>query len=176
SATAEGGKWVVRLDDLKAGGPYEMTVAGSNTLTLKNVLVGEVWVASGQSNMQWPVSLSADPEKTVRESANPKLRLFTVKISQGNVVVPSLKPRSDLVLTTGWQESGPDSVKDFSAVAYFFGRDLQKALDVPVGMINTSWGGTVAEAWTSREALEANPDLKYLLEVLQRRLENAPRE
>ena len=78
STTAKGGRWLVRLDPLEAGGPFEMTVAGSNTITLKDVYVGEVWVASGQSNMEWPVRVNADAEATIRNSKNPLLRLFTV--------------------------------------------------------------------------------------------------
>jgi sialate O-acetylesterase len=149
------GKWMLKLPEHKAGGPFTLTFRGKNTLTLKDVYVGEVWVCSGQSNMEWPVSLSANPQGAIQNAKNPKIRLFTVphRVSESPVADVSAK----------WLECGPATVPGFSAVAYFFGRDLQKALDVPVGLIHTSWGGTVAEAWTTREALEANPDLKYLL-------------
>lgn len=150
--TAKDGKWSVALDDLKAGGPYELTIAGKNRVTLKNVLVGEVWVCSGQSNMEWPVQASADPDKVKAGSANPKIRLFTVQRNN------AAEPTTD-IKTTGWQECGPQTVPGFSAVGYHFGKHLQKALDVPVGLIHTSWGGTPAEAWTSPKALAADPHL-----------------
>jgi sialate O-acetylesterase len=154
-ATADGGKWAVRLQPLKPGGPFELTIAGKNTLAFKNVLVGEVWVAGGQSNMEWPVSASANPRQAIESSANPKMRLFTVghKISE--------KPEADV--RGKWQECGPQTVPNFSAVAYYFGRDLQKTLGVPVGLIHSAWGGTVAEAWTTPAALEDDPALRGLL-------------
>lgn len=154
TATTKDGKWMVRLEKLKAGGPFEMTISGKNTIQLKNVMVGEVWICSGQSNMEWPVSHSADPEKTKANSKNPKIHLFTVKKAS------SPTPLTDV--TGQWAECGPDSVMGFSAVAYFFGRDLQKALDVPVGLIHTSWGGTPAELWTSERVLTSTPELKNL--------------
>jgi sialate O-acetylesterase len=165
--TARDGKWMVRLDNLKAGGPFEMTIAGKNTLTLKNVLVGEVWVCSGQSNMWWTVALSADPEKNIKNSANPMIRLFTVPDR------PAATPQHDVV--GKWEQCGPDTVKNFSAVAYFFGRDLQKARNVPVGLIHSSWGGTVAEAWTSRGALEAYPELRGMADQFAMNLKNYPK-
>jgi sialate O-acetylesterase len=155
STTADGGRWAVQLDKLKPGGPFELTIAGKNTLTFKNVLVGEVWVASGQSNMEWPVAASANPKETIAKSANPRIRLFTVPKRVADKPVDDVKGQ--------WQECGPETVGPFSAVAYFFGRDLQKALDVPVGLIHSSWGGTVAEAWTTPAALEDADDLRGLL-------------
>ncbi len=156
SATATQGKWLVTLEPMQAGGPYEMTIAGSNTLHFNSVLVGEVWICSGQSNMEWPVSSSADSEKTVAESNYPSIHLFTV------TKTPASAPRD--TLQGKWQSCGPETVGRFSAVGYFFGRDLHKALQVPVGLIHTSWGGTPAEAWTSLPALEAEPRLRYLAE------------
>jgi sialate O-acetylesterase len=151
-----GGKWRAMLDNLKSGGPYEMTISsGDEKITLKNILVGEVWIASGQSNMQWPVKLSADAEKTIAESANPMIRLLTVPREPAN------EPR-DLV-NVAWVECNPQTVPEFSAVAYHFARELQAKLGVPVGIINTSYGGTPAEAWTSRRALEAVAELKSLV-------------
>jgi sialate O-acetylesterase len=156
STTAQDGKWMVHLEELKAGGPYELTITGKNSVQLKNVLVGEVWVCSGQSNMEWPVRLSADAEKTIAESSNPMIHLF---------IVPKTPAASPLHHVQGtWQTCGPATVGNFSAVGYFFGRDVQKARNVPVGLIHTSWGGTPAEAWTSQAALEAEPALKYLAE------------
>jgi sialate O-acetylesterase len=167
STTAKGGKWLVRLDNLKAGGPYELTIQGTNTVPIKNVLVGEVWVASGQSNMEWPVRLSADPEQTAANAKYPLIRLFTVP----HTARPT--PQSDV--QGSWKECGPETVIGFSAVAYFFGRDLHKARNVPVGIINTSWGGTPAEAWTSRPALEAHPQLKGLVDKYEQAVANYPK-
>jgi sialate O-acetylesterase len=149
------GRWVVKLPPLPGGGPYTLTIQGKNTITLKNVLAGEVWLASGQSNMEMKLKDCAGGKEAVADSKNPNIRLFKVphKIAA--------EPTTDL--DAKWQDCNPDTVADFSGVAYFFGRDLQKALNVPVGLIESNWGGTVAEAWTPRANLEANPDLKKLI-------------
>ena len=149
------GKWSFRLNPPKAGGPYEMTLTGKNTITIKNILVGEVWVCSGQSNMQWSVQASANPKEEIAEADYPKIRLFTVKRTVAE------KPQSDC--EGNWSECSPDTVPGFSAVAYFFGRELHKQLNVPIGLIHTSWGGTPAEAWTRRGVLEANADCAPIL-------------
>jgi sialate O-acetylesterase len=154
ATTAKHGRWMLRLENLKAGGPFEMTITASNTIRIKNVLVGEVWICSGQSNMEFPVSACANAKEAVADSKNPMIRLFTVPHRTGFVPRHSLKG--------AWKECEPHTVGDFTAVGYFFGRDLQKALGVPVGLIETSWGGTLCEAWTSRRALEQHPDFKDL--------------
>ncbi len=151
------GRWQVKLRTLEAGGPYELRVAGHQSqITLRNVLVGEVWVGSGQSNMQWPVSRSLHAQQEIAGANYPQIRLFTVppKVSD--------KPLEDCEGT--WRECSPETVGHFSAVAYFFGRQLHQQLGVPVGMIAASWGATPAEAWTSRQALESEPTLKPLLD------------
>jgi len=155
SATATGGRWRVDLNNLKPGGPFEMTIAGADTVTVKNVLVGEVWIASGQSNMQWTVNRSDDPETTIAQAANARIRLLTVPREAAD------KPQDSV--NVAWVECNPQTVPEFSAVAYHFGRALEAQLQVPVGLINTSYGGTPAEAWTSKPALEAVPELKKLL-------------
>jgi sialate O-acetylesterase len=162
--TAKDGKWLVRLEDLKAGGPFEMTIQGKNKITVHNVLVGEVWIASGQSNMEWPLVASADAQKHIAASNNLNIHLFTVPHNAIGIA------QQDVVGT--WKECGPDTVPGFSAVAYFFARDLQKTLDVPVGVIHTSWGGTPAEAWTSRSALTAYPELKGYIELQNKGIES----
>ena len=149
STTAKDGRSRADLAPLKAGGPFEMTIAGENTIKLGNILVGEVWIASGQSNMQLSVKQSDNPEQTAKESANPQIRLITIP----RRATP--EPQSDV--DAKWQECGPASVPDFSAVAYFFGRDLQKQLKVPVGLISTNYGGTPAEAWTSHGGWSRSP-------------------
>lgn len=157
-------QWRVILEDLMPGGPYEMTIAGKNTVTLKEVYVGDVWVCSGQSNMEWPVRLSSDPQYAITNSKNPNLRLFTVPKTVATAPVRGVLGK--------WVECGPDTVANFSAVAYFFGRDVQKAGNVPVGLIHTSWGGTPAEAWTSRPSLAADTQLKGYVEAYEKTLDN----
>ncbi len=149
---AKGGQWMVRLKKLKAGGPDELTVTGKNHITLKNVLVGEVWIASGQSNMEFPLKASFEAEKDIAASANPMIRLYTV---------PKLKadaPTNNV--PASWLECESKTCPGFSAVAYYFARDLQKALQVPVGVIHTSWGGSPAEVWMSESVLASNPSYK----------------
>lgn len=146
STVAKDGKWMVCLKPLKAGGPFTMTISGENTIELQNILVGEVWVASGQSNMQWTVKNSLNSEQNIAGSKDPMIRLFTVPRKT------ALTPQS--TVEASWVECGPETVPDFSAVAYFFGRDLRKAMNVPIGLINTSWGGTRVQAWTAIRHLE----------------------
>jgi sialate O-acetylesterase len=153
STTAKNGKWMVKLAGLKAGGPDMLTVEGRNKIEVKDVLVGEVWICSGQSNMEFPLKASFEADQDIANSANPNLRLFTVPKLKTNEPVDDVK--------AGWQECNPDTVKNFSAVAYYFGRDLQKARGVPVGLIHTSWGGSPAEVWIREGVLAANPGYKH---------------
>ena len=157
------GNWSVKLPKSKAGTGYTLLVQGKNTILLKNVAVGEVWIGSGQSNMEWSVNASYDADKVKAAATNPKIRLLTV--NKRTSATP-LSDQDDLKHFTAWTECSPENVRTFSAVAYHFGNHLQKNLpgDVPVGLIHTSWGGTPAEAWTSIEALEAVPELKYYVE------------
>lgn len=144
------GRWVALVETGDAGGPFALTIAGNNTIELKNVLVGEVWVCSGQSNMEWSVNACSDDDKKSAKSQphNPMLRMFTVKRAT---------PTSPQTDTSGsWVDAKPETVGGFSAVGYFFGRDLNKSLKVPVGLIHTSWGGTRAEAWTSKGTLDGH--------------------
>jgi sialate O-acetylesterase len=157
SATAGAdGKWQVRLQRLKAGGPHTLTIAGKNKIVLSDILVGEVWIAGGQSNMERQLGLRAgqqpidDWEKEVASATHPQLRHFGVE------QVKSLTPLA--TVKGAWAVCSPDTVKDFTAVGYFFGRDLEKARHVPVGIIHSSWGGTPAEAWTSEAGLRALPE------------------
>ncbi len=149
------GRWRVDLAPLTAGGPFELTVAGSNTLTFRDVLVGEVWVCSGQSNMQWPVDRSLNAEQEIAAADFPRIRLFSVTQTIAE------KPRDDVSGT--WRACSAETVPQFSAVAYYFGRELHKSLDVPVGLIQAAWGGTPAETWTSLATLEADPNLRTIL-------------
>lgn len=149
------GNWSVKLTPLKAGGPHELVVSGKNTVRFENVLVGEVWVCSGQSNMQWPVSAANDPDLEIRMANYPDIRLITVP------QVGTQEPQSDF--NGQWQACTPDTVRDFSAVGYFFGRQLHRTLDVPIGLIDNAWGGSAAEAWVRRDLLEADERYQPLL-------------
>ena len=154
--TAKDGKWQVSLKPLEAGGPFKLTIAGpANKIQVGNVLVGDVWVAGGQSNMEMSVGGCVNGPATIAESANSQIRLF------GFDHRGSPKPESEIG-GGAWNECGPKSVGNFSAVAYFFGRDLQKKLHVPIGLISANVGGTTAERWMSKEALEAATDLKAM--------------
>lgn len=146
------GLWSVYLKPGGAGGPFELTVNGNNAVTIKDVLVGDVWIASGQSNMEFGMKNVMNAAAELAAVNKPKIRLLHVK----NKVADH--PLDDLDVWP-WQEATPDSIKDFSAVAYFFGRDLQDKLDVPIGLIDTSWGGTPAESWTSLRALSSDASL-----------------
>ncbi|MBN1555028.1 MAG: 9-O-acetylesterase [Phycisphaerae bacterium] len=150
TATADkDGKWMIRLPALQANDkPQTMTIqAGGESRKLNNILIGEVWLASGQSNMEWPVSASDNARQEIDSANHPNLRLFTVgkKISHD--------PLEDA--DGGWEECSPHTVPGFSAVAYFFGRDLLTQEKVPVGLIDSSWGGTPIEAWSSRATYAA---------------------
>ncbi len=140
------GSWKLKVATPKAGGPYEISISDGKSLKLRNVLIGEVWVCSGQSNMEMPVKgYKNQPvlgsSDAIALSANPNIRLFTVKKTT------SLEPLDDF--TGDWKTCVPENVYEFSATAYFFGLMLNKALNVPVGLINTSWGGTRIEPWIS---------------------------
>jgi len=144
------GKWKLKVSTPAAGGPYEITVSDGKTLKLKNVMIGEVWVCSGQSNMEMPMKgymnqpiLGAN--EAIATSLNSSIRLFTVKKAT------SLQPLDDF--SGAWNTCEPANVSEFSATAYFFGLMLNKALNVPVGLINTSWGGTRIEPWISESGI-----------------------
>lgn len=150
STVAKDGKWMVRLAPLKAGGPFKMTIGGSNTVELSNVLVGEVWVCSGQSNMAFQLSRAANATEAIAAAADPMIRLFSVPRK------PSWTPLDDI--QASWVPCNPETAKDFTAVGYFFGRELRKALNVPVGLVHSSWGGTAAQSWMSPNGWKALPD------------------
>jgi len=149
TAADENGRWAVHLQPMKAGGPFDLVVQGRNTVTLADVLVGEVWVCSGQSNMESPVGYAANAAAEIAAATYPSLRLFTVEKRAADEPLDS---------TSGqWVECRPKTVAGFSAVAYFFGRDLVKARGAPVGLIVSTWGGTSIEAWMSRVTFQSAP-------------------
>lgn len=147
------GRWEVKLPATEAGGPHEIAIkAGMELVVLPNILFGDVWVCSGQSNMEWPVSLANNPEEEIAVANYPEIRLFNVnnRIAQA--------PEEDLE-EGSWSVCSPESIASFSAVGYFFGRDLNQSLDIPIGLISSNWGGTVAETWVSKDGLRGFPNL-----------------
>ena len=145
-------KWLLELKTPQGPGPYTITISGYNTLILKNILVGEVWVASGQSNMEWSASAGIiNGEKAIAEATNKNIRFFDVprraeKFPQSNV-------------EASWNECTPETMKYFSAVGYFFAQKLEENLNVPIGIIGANWGGTPAEIWISEDAFNADETL-----------------
>ena len=165
TTTSAGGKWLVRLAPMKAGGPFTLTISGNNKIALGDILVGEVWVASGQSNMerqlgprvgQQPI---ANWEKEVAAANHPKIRHFGVTQAKSFTPLATVKGQ--------WEVCTPETVKEFTAIGYFFGRDLQMARHVPVGIIHSSWGGSPAEAWTGEAGLARLPELAETMAELK---------
>ncbi len=165
----DAGQWRITLAPTAAGTPFELKVAGAaNTITIQNVAVGEVWVASGQSNMGWPLRLSNDAEKEIAASTFPGIRFF--QAAKTVALTPQLNVKGE------WKASAPAVSGDFSGVAYFFARHLHQKLGVPVGILQTEWGGTPAEAWTSAGALAADPALRQVFVDWANTLAAFPRE
>ena len=156
TTTAKDGKWMVRLKKLNAGGPDELKVTGKNSITLHDVLVGEVWIASGQSNMEFSMRDTYDASNEIARTANPLVRFYTVTKRKADQPLDTV--------TNDWRMATPGNAPAFSAVAWFFARDLQKSLGVPVGIIHTSWGGSPAEVWIREAVLTSNP--RYQREIL----------
>ena len=147
------GYWQLKLKTPDLREPQEITIKGYNTIKLKNVLLGEVWLVSGQSNMEWsPAAGIKGGEEAIAAANNRNIHFFTVANRTSEF------PQQDL--DGQWKESTPETMKYFSAVAYFFGKKLQEELDVPIGLINSTWGGTPAEAWTPSEVIENDSILK----------------
>ena len=158
TATADDqGRWEVRLDPLPAGGPHQLQVSGENTLTISDVLVGEVWLCSGQSNMEWPIKAGNDGDLETLLPENSQLRFISLPR------VGTQQPQKDF--PGKWEVCSPTTLPEFSAVGYFFGKQLQETLGVPVGLIDNSWGGSACEAWIDRELLAAEEPFKPLADA-----------
>jgi sialate O-acetylesterase len=157
------GKWQVMLSPENAGGPYQLTVKGRNTITLQDVLVGEVWICSGQSNMEMPIAGWGKIDNYEQEIANANYPMIRhIKIP--NMV--SLAPMDD-ISSGEWKVANPANAREFSSTAYFFARELYRQLNVPIGLINTSWGGTQSEAWTSQQGFEQSEHFKSIAEAMK---------
>ncbi len=150
STVARQGQWRVDLEPRPAGGPHQMTIQGQNQLTYNNLVYGDVYLCSGQSNMEWSVEMSAEREQLLAEPMDPQLRLFLVERRTAE------QPADQPVHRAGWNSPRAR----MSAVGYSFGRYLRRTQGVPIGLISASWGGTIAEAWTRREALANLPALR----------------
>lgn len=155
STRADGGsRWTLTVNTPAAGGPYTLSIKGGNTVTFNNVMIGEVWVCSGQSNMQWSNlnGLVKADSALVANAGNPNIRFLQVPH------ITSEYPQDDVPVS--WKECTPETAKGFSAVAYFFGSKLEGELNVPIGLINSSWGGTPAEVWTPVDEISASSELR----------------
>ena len=158
------GRWKAVLPPLPAGGPFELIVRGKTTVIFHNVLVGEVWFCSGQSNMDWPLIKADGGADEVAQANFPQIRIFkTVNVS-------ALAPKDDVI--GGWSVCTPESAAPFSAVAYFFGKELHQKLQVPVGLIDSDWQGTRLAAWMSYDGLIQDPDYKAEIEKARETLKN----
>ncbi len=152
--TDKDGKWIVRFPKFKAGGPYTLKITEvgkpDTEIILKGILIGDVWLASGQSNMEWQVQQAQDSKNEIAKANYPQIRFIFV----GHDI--KLTPQDD-ILSGKWKVCDPTNAKDFSAVAYYFARKIHIDQNVPIGIVQTTWGGTPVESWTSREMLLSSP-------------------
>lgn len=154
--TDKNGKWMVSLNAEKAGGPFELSITGKNKIVIKDVLVGEVWICSGQSNMEFQVYKTMNSQAEINDSNYPMIRHFGVAQDLSGL------PKDDLKAGK-WEASSKETVGNFTAVGYYFAKKLYAELKIPIGIINTSWGGTCVETWTSREAFEKSDEFKDMI-------------
>ena len=158
--SGDDGRWRAKLPPMKAGGPHELTVAAANKIVLKDVLIGEVWLCSGQSNMEWSVARSLNPEQEIAAGNHPQIRhLKVAKKTAGH-------PLHDLAAK--WEICSADTVASFTAAGYYMARELQQQLGVPIGLLNSSWGGTRIEPWTPIPGFEQVAALKDILAQVSR--------
>lgn len=158
------GKWRIKLDPLPAGGPHELVISGNNELRFDDVLIGEVWICSGQSNMAWPINSSNDADLEKLTANFPQIRLISVP------QVGTQEPQDDF--NGEWQTCSGENIANFSAVGYFYGRQLHQTLGVPIGLIDNAWGGSACEAWVRRDLLEGDERFASLMEGWKEREAN----
>jgi sialate O-acetylesterase len=166
------GKWMAKVGPLHVGGPYKLSVSGPQTVDLDNILVGDVWICSGQSNMEFGLGNANNAKDEIAGANFPQIRLYTVQKTVAFTPLDSLA-RNESQLFGEWSVCDPHTVatggwNGFSAVGYFFGRELNQQLDVPIGLIHTSWGGTIAEAWTSAPGLKPLKDFDGALDQVEK--------
>jgi sialate O-acetylesterase len=160
------GNWMIRLDPIETDDPFALTVSANNEIVLQDVMVGDVWICSGQSNMAWMVRNSLNADEEIAAGDHPLVRLCQIRRST------AAEPAAQVDAT--WAQCSPESVGNFSAVAYFFGREIHLTQDIPVGLISTNWGGTPAEAWTSLETLLDDPDYAPVFDWWEQAIERYP--
>jgi sialate O-acetylesterase len=160
------GNWELWLAPMRAGAAGEMTVEGKNSIRIRDILVGDVWVGSGQSNMQWSVQQSDNAKQEIATAKHPQIRLFYVPRKTSPVPLQDVDAR--------WTVCSPDTIGEFSAVLYYFGRDLEQNLKVPMGLIHSSWGGTPIVSWISGTALTTNPQLAPMLTFWEEQISRFP--
>ncbi|MCL2348246.1 MAG: sialate O-acetylesterase, partial [Planctomycetaceae bacterium] len=169
AVAAENGKWSLKLDAMPAGGPYEMTVSGKNTIKFENVMLGDVWVCSGQSNMQMSVQSSYNSAEEIKNADYPNIRLITVPMKSTAVPQDNFDGK--------WVACSPETIPNFSAVAYFFGRTLHNEHQnkpVAIGLIHTSWGGSSCETWISEGVVAQYKDYEQIMQRRAAHLEKNP--
>ena len=154
------GKWMVKLDAMKANATSQaMTIRGKNTLTLEDIVVGDVWLCSGQSNMEWTVAGAANPKEEIAAGNHPLIR--QIKVNNPGAVKPEEK-----VIGSGWKNASPQTIGEFTAVGYYFAREVRKDVDVPIGLLSANWGGTRIEPWVPPQGFKAVPALKDIADKL----------
>ncbi|SDC03281.1 sialate O-acetylesterase [Niabella drilacis] len=169
------GRWIAHVKTIAAGGPYTIRFNGTNVIEINDVLLGEVWLCSGQSNMEFPLAKQkawrtgvTGYEEEVAKASDPRLRLFTVQQEVAGT------PRPDL--QGSWAPTTPETAATFSAVAYYFGKEIREATGVPVGLIHSSWGGTPAESWTRKEVLDTGREFRRILDRYETAVKTYPEE
>jgi sialate O-acetylesterase len=168
ATAAADGRWIVMLDALPASSEgAELVVSGKNTVTLQDVVVGEVWLCSGQSNMEWPISRSGNATEEIAAANYPLIRHIKISHKVENAPVETAR-------TNGWQSASPQTAGNFSAVGYFFARDIFQKLGIPIGLVNSTWGGTPVESWMSPAALASDPAFKIIRERWEKDLADYP--
>ncbi|HJZ41078.1 MAG TPA: sialate O-acetylesterase [Bacteroidales bacterium] len=159
--TSASGEWKAVLKPIPAGGPYEMTIKGKNTIVLKNILAGDVWICGGQSNMEWPLSRSRNWSSDKNNTRHENIRLFYVPKDM------SMKPLQN-TKEASWEMCDEKSASSFSAIGYYFGKNLNEQLNIPIGLINSNWGGTDIETWISLETMYADKDYSRVIDDMKR--------
>ena len=155
------GKWKLALGAEEAGGPFQLIVSGKNKIILSDVLIGEVWVCSGQSNMEWNVAKSDNAKQEIAHANYPQIRQLRIPRKTAGT------PMEDISEPLEWKEASPQNVGNFTAVGYFYARELHRELNIPIGLIHSSWGGTMIETWISKEALAKDESLRKAIDIFE---------